>query len=227
VAAIITPTVTAGPTLTPAPTPTINTFGGERLTEAVTAWEQEAQDAANLTPDELREILRRRLLQDKIIEVIGDEAGTSETQTNARHILVRTQESDDEATLQSRLELANEIRERWVGGESYEDLKAEYEADPEGIVVAQDLGWFVQKQMVPEFAEPVFEQAVGTISEPIKSQFGWHIVEVLEREDRPLEGALLDDARREAYNNWLIQARAGGGVENLWTPDSPPPEFGK
>ena len=213
------------PTATAAPTPTINTITGDSLTEAVTTYEQEAQDAAGLTLDELHEIVRRRLLKDKMAEVIGDEAETTALQTNARHILVRTAETDDEETVQTRLELAEEIRGKWINGESYDDLKAEYEADPEGNVVAQDLGWFTEDAMVAEFAEAAFSQEVGTISEPVKTQFGWHLIDVLEREERPLEGFALDQARSEAYNNWLIQARSGD-IENLWTPDSPPPNFG-
>jgi peptidyl-prolyl cis-trans isomerase C len=218
-------TTAVSPTATAAPTPTINTITGDSLTEAVTSFEQEATDAANLTPDELREIVRRRLLKDKVAEVIGEEAETTALQTNARHILVRTAETDDEETVQQRLELAEEIRAKWVDGQSYEDLKAEYEDDPEGNVVAQDLGWFTQEAMVAEFAEAAFSQEVGTISEPVKTQFGWHLIEVLEREERPLEGFALDQVRSDAYNNWLIQARSGD-IENLWTPDSPPPDFG-
>ena len=209
----VTATAVPLPEITPQPTPTINTLTGSALTEAVTTWEQRFDDAANMTPADLREIVRVQLLRQKLEEAIGADLETTAPHTHARHILVETEEA------------AREVISRLNEGEAFEDLAQELSSDTASAVDGGDLGWFTRDQMVAPFAEAAFAMAVGDISEPVESDFGWHVLEVLGQEDRELEGPTLVRAQQNAYDVWLSGARLGD-IEDLRTPDSPPAQLG-
>jgi len=198
------------PTNPPLPTPTINVLRGDALTQTVTNWENTLRENANMTPEDFRSLVRRGLLQEKVQEAIGSEVDTVAPQAHARHILVETEEE------------ALAIKERLEAGETFEDLAAELTTDPGSGQGGGDLGWFTEEDMVTPFAEAAFTLEIGEISDPVETQFGWHIIEVLEREEREVEGAALLRFQRNAYDAWLAGARAGN-IEDRWTPDSPPP----
>jgi len=198
---------------TPAPTPTLNILTADGLTQAIADWEQTFADVANMTPEDLRQIIRTELLRDKLIEDIGAEVDPVELQAHARHILVGTEEE------------ALAVIDRLNEGESFEDLAQELSIDPGSAAEGGDLGWFRRDDMVSPFAGAAFTLEIGEISEPVESQSGWHVIEVLEREERELDEAALSRAQRSAYDAWLAGARAGE-IEDLRTPDSVPPQFG-
>ena len=207
-----TAAVTSLPSPTPLPTPTFNIVSGDALTQAVADWEKTFQEAANMTPVDLRQVIYLALLREKLQQAVGAEAGTVALQTHARHILVET---EDEALA---------VKSRLAAGESFENLALELSQDPGSASTGGDLGWFGPDDMVPSFGEAAFSQEIGVVGDPVESQFGWHLIEVLERGERELEGTALIRAQRAAYNTWLTKVRAGN-IENLWTPDSPPPQL--
>ena len=87
----------------------------------------------------------------------------------ARHILVPTSEA------------CLEIKTKIEGGEDFADLARQHSQCPSGKE-GGDLGEFSPGQMVPEFDEVVFKEDVGTVHGPVKTQFGYHLVEVTHRE---------------------------------------------
>ena len=91
-------------------------------------------------------------------------ADPPQEEIHARHILLPT---EDEA----KAALA-----RVKGGEDFAKVATELSKDPSGD--GGDLGWFTKDKMVPEFADPAFKLEVGQVSDPVKSQFGWHIIKV-------------------------------------------------
>lgn len=94
--------------------------------------------------------------------------GGSTMTVRASHILVDTkQEADD---LKSRIEK----------GESFADLAKQYSKCPSGRS-GGDLGYFERGQMVPEFDQAAFSLPVGQVSEPVQTQFGWHLIEVTDK----------------------------------------------
>src|SRR5262249_51431 len=104
---------------------------------------------------------------DAAMKKVYDDAAKAqkpETEVHARHILVPT-ENEAKAALQG-------VR----NGEDFGKVATELSKDPgsEG----GDLGFFTRDKMVPEFADAAFKLEVGQISEPVKSQFGWHIIKV-------------------------------------------------
>src|SRR5690606_34985101 len=102
------------------------------------------------------------------------------TQTRARHILVRTNQITSDEQAEQRL---RQVRERLLRGESFAELARSHSDDataPQG----GDLGWVSPGETVPAFEQVMNSLQPGEISEPFRSPFGWHIIEVLERRNQ-------------------------------------------
>jgi foldase protein PrsA len=116
--------------------------------------------------------LLRKKAAEKEVKVTDEDLKTYydslEGQIRASHILVA-----DEAT-------AKEVKEKLAKGEKFEDLAKEYSTDPGSGQNGGDLGWFGKGSMVKEFEDAAFKLKEGEVSEPIKSQFGYHIIKVTE-----------------------------------------------
>lgn len=104
-------------------------------------------------------------------------------QTQVRHILVKPSEilSDEEAE-----ELVKQLKTRIEGGEDFVELAKEYSGDIGSAQEGGDLGWSSPGQMVPEFEKAMADTAIGSLSEPVRSQFGWHLLEVMGRRDQDM-----------------------------------------
>ena len=122
------------------------------------------------------------------------------SQTRVRHILVKPSEimTDDQARA-----LVSELKSRIEGGEDFAALAREYSEDIGSAQEGGDLGWTSPGQMVPEFDAAMDETPVGEISTPVRSQFGWHILEVLERRDQDM----TTTATRNKAMNYLHQRK--------------------
>jgi len=140
-------------------------------------------------------------------------------QTHARHILVRTSEIVSEADARRRL---SELRERIVrGGEDFAELAKRYSEDGTAAR-GGDLDWVHPGDTVPEFERAMSALAPGEVSQPIKTPFGWHLIQVLARrtadlsvERKRLNARQVLRARKadEAYQEWLRQLRDRTYVE--------------
>ncbi|MEW8429113.1 MAG: molecular chaperone SurA, partial [gamma proteobacterium symbiont of Ctena orbiculata] len=142
-------------------------------------------------------------------------------QTHARHILVSTNEivSDNEA--RQRLET---LRERIIGGDSFEALARSHSDDKASAIKGGDLGWTSPGDLVSQFEEQMDALDIGAISQPFKTPFGWHIVQPLERHQHDnTEEAMKNRARlaiqkqksEEAIELWLRRLRPEAYVEVL------------
>ena len=99
-------------------------------------------------------------------------------QAKVRHILIMPNELIDDATAKQRLEEAlAKIRE----GEDFGEQAKLLSDDPGSANLGGDLGWANPDSFAPEFAQTIKDSEIGVISEPFRTQFGWHILEVLER----------------------------------------------
>ena len=117
-------------------------------------------------------------------------------------------------TREEALELAQELRTRIVdGGEDWMTIAAEYSDDRSNRDAGGDLGWFGRGAMVAPFEEAAFALPVGEISEPISTTFGYHLIEVLERDDaREKDEATLQQERSQAFSTWLTAQVAAANV---------------
>jgi peptidyl-prolyl cis-trans isomerase D len=213
-----TPTSTAGPspsptgTSTPFPTATPYTLEGFQ-----TAYDTYVQQLVTdgLSESEVRQLYETNVLRDKLFNQITADVPHVEDQVWARHILVA-----DEAT-------AKTVRQLLVDGQDFAKVAAQYSTDTATKDQGGDLGWFAKGKMVPEFEAAAYGLKVGEISQPIKSQFGYHIIQVLAHEKRPLDASAFDQARQTAFSDWLTEARKQYDVVtyDIWqniVPTDPP-----
>jgi len=154
----------------------------------------------------------------KLIGLRGAGAPLLVEQSHVRHILVRTNElvSEDEA----RRKLRN-LRERLVNGAEFAEL-ARLNSDDGSASRGGDLGWVYPGDTVPEFERAFSGLKPLEISQPVKTTFGWHLIQLLERrtadvssERKRIEArrALLERKGDEAYQEWLRQLRDRAYVE--------------
>jgi len=111
----------------------------------------------------------------------------AEQEVRARHILV---DSEDEA---------KKAFERVKGGEDFAKVAGELSKDPGSKTDGGDLGFFTKDRMVEPFAEAAFKLEPGQISEPVKSQFGWHVIKVEEKRTKPAPSFEETKSQVEAY----------------------------
>ena len=107
-----------------------------------------------------------------------------EEEVHARHILFRAAPDDKEASAAAEKK-AQDVEARLKKGEDFATLAKELTEDPSGKQDGGDLGFFAKEQMVPEFAEVAFGMKPGEVSKPVKTQFGWHVIKVEEKREKP------------------------------------------
>ena len=147
-------------------------------------------------------------VSEEAMKKVYDDAANAkkgEMEVHARHILLPT-EDDARAALK-----------RLQAGEDFAKLATELSKDPgsEG----GDLGYFTQDKMVPEFAETAFKLDVGKVSDPVKSQFGWHIIKVEDKRAKPFPAydSVKDQIARyvaqKAQGELILKLREGVKIE--------------
>jgi peptidyl-prolyl cis-trans isomerase C len=170
-------------------------------------------------------------LQQRVEEAVTDEAARAlydetlaavqpEDEVRARHILVAEEEE------------AKAIVERLDAGEDFAVIAAEASQDPGSRARGGDLGFFTRERMVAPFAEKAFELEPGQTSEPVQTQFGWHVIRVEERRERPIPG--FDEMRtqidsylaRRAQQETILSLRQDAEIERLDAPEAEDAEEG-
>lgn len=154
----------------------------------------------------------------KIIAIKGAPAQSEQpmlASTHVRHILIKTTPLVNDAQARQRL---LEIRADILRGGDFAKLAEKYSQDPGSAAKGGDLGWVPPGALAPQFEAAMNQLKPGQISEPVKTQFGWHLIEVLDRkkEAQTSQGYLREQARQlvfqrkfeEALQNWLRQLRA-------------------
>ncbi len=174
-------------------------------------------------------LLMESLLQDAGKAALTDEAERkvydeaikqvkNEEEVHARHILVPTEDE------------AKAIVAQLKGGADFATLAKEKSKDP-GAAEGGDLGYFTKDQMVPEFAEVAFKLGKGQLSDPVKTQFGWHIIKVEDKRIKPTPTFEQVKPQIENYVAHRAQAqlvddlRKPATVERLDKPAAPDPSL--
>jgi parvulin-like peptidyl-prolyl isomerase len=168
------PTVPADATPSPTAFPTVDPL--ERYRNALA--NQQA-----FTEQEHRElVVRPRLLREKLIAA----EPSAEPQVRARHILVASEEA------------AKAAKARIDGGEPFEKVAQEVSTDASNKEQGGDLGSFGRGRMVKEFEDVAFGLPIGQVSDPVQTQFGWHLIRVDEK----------TESREAKFQEWLEQAKS-------------------
>lgn len=145
------------------------------------------------------------------------------TQTHARHILIKPSQVLTNEEARQRLQ---QVRERLRHGEDFAELAKHFSEDTTAPL-GGDLGWLTPGETVPAFERAMDSLQPGEISEPVESQFGWHLIQVLERRTRDMENEfkrmqarqILFQRRVEpAMEDWLSQLRGEAYIENRLEP---------
>ncbi|MFZ9667591.1 MAG: peptidylprolyl isomerase [Steroidobacteraceae bacterium] len=144
----------------------------------------------------------------RLNEIRGADQQVVIEQTNARHILLKPTEIQDDATVQQRL---LDVRERILKGEDFSVLAKTLSEDPGSAADGGDLGWTAPGTFVPEFDAVLGRLAPNEISEPFRTQFGWHIVQLLGR--RQFDNT--EELRRQRAFMQLRESKADEETE-LW-----------
>ncbi len=186
------PTPSLTPTSTPSPTATPYTL---QAFEENYKLSLDSLAALGLSEAQVRALYEVRVLEEKLFAVLTADVPHVQEQVWARHILVA-----DEAT-------AAAVRQRLLGGEDFAVVAREVSIDPSTKEAGGDLGWFSRGRMVPEFEQAAFSLKIGEISQPVKSQYGYHILQVLGHQENPLDASAYEQARQKAFQDWLAQAR--------------------
>lgn len=142
------------------------------------------------------------------LNAVRTSASAMEDQIHVRHILMKTNALQDDATVRGKLE---DLRKRILKGEDFAVLAETLSQDPGSASQGGDLGWTGPGAFVPEFEAQVAKLKINEISEPFKTQYGWHIAQLLGRRR-------IDDsselARRQAIE--AIRASKADEETELW-----------
>lgn len=183
-----------------------------------------------------RQLLNRKL-QEALVPEEGFEATDEPNRVTARHILLSVetppdaaQEEIDEA-FEQRKEEAERLIRRLRNGADFAELAAEYSDDPGSKDSGGDVGAFDTEgrtdsgaTFVPEFVAAAFALEDDEISDPVRTQFGWHIIQVTDREVPGAEEQLRT-AQREALDSWLAEQRTTSTVRQFPEPTPTPTAF--
>ena len=144
-----------------------------------------------ITRTDLENVFQTELLRKKVLEEITSEITADQEQVWARHILVA-----DDVT-------AMVILEKLKTGEDWTTLAAEYSIDESNKARGGNLGWFSRGAMVQPFEEAAFNLEIGEISEPVQTEFGWHIIQSLGHEVRSITPSALQTMKNQKFSSWL------------------------
>jgi hypothetical protein len=205
------PEATASSTTVDVPTPNPT----QALQTAEAGFEQYQDvvfDTAHLSQSDYeRLIVRPAVARQKVEEVLLADVGQSAEQVHAAHILVDTKD------------LADQIYADLQAGADFEQTAREQSNDTSTAENAGDLGWFTRGQMVKPFEEAAFGLQPGQLSQPVQTQFGWHIIKVYEHDpDRAMTDQQLQQYRDAIVTRWVDEQRAGMDISSEVEPTPTP-----
>lgn len=151
---------------------------------------------------------------------------TVEEQRRARHILIKLEEGADDATVAAAQKKAEDLVKRLRTGEDFAKLAKEFSDDPGSAAEGGDLGLFGKGMMVPEFEAATFAMERDAISDPVRSPFGFHIIQVTEiqaaktPELAEVRDQLAEDARRNQAEQIFAERSETLGALSFEHPDT-------
>lgn len=143
----------------------------------------------------------------KLVSLSGDNQKHIITQTHVRHILIKP----DSSMLPSEsLRQVNNIYQQLQAGKDFALMAKQYSVDPKSVAKGGDLGWVSPGQLVPPFEKAMNDLPLHKVSRPVKTQFGWHLIEVLDRKQ-------VDDSiafKKQQVRLFLQQRKFAEAVQN-------------
>jgi peptidyl-prolyl cis-trans isomerase C len=166
-----------------------------------TAWQDWLQ-VNQYTPEEFRATLHDTMITSRVLEVVTQDLQGNVPHVHARHILVRTEAE------------ANDILNRLRNGEDFAALAAEYSLDDTTARQGGDLGWFTEDELLePALARAAFSLEPNMVTGPIQTMLGYHIIQTLERADRPIPEERLPEVMQARFEHWVDSLVAAATIE--------------
>lgn len=232
------------PTATPAPTATPITL--ESYQQSYKDYLARLKTATGMEDADFRKLVEIDLLRQKLYDAVTKDVPTTAEQVHARHILVTirtpeptpaptatggptpdpnatpaptatpTLEPRDEAQALARI---IEVQQKVGAGEDFAELAKQYSDDTGSAANGGDLGWFAQGSgLIQEFEDAAFALQAGQVSEPVKTDYGYHLIKVDERDPaRALDAYTLQQKQYAAWTAWLTDLRNAATVTRNWS----------
>lgn len=203
------PTATAVPTDPPTPTPFTERLFNNEVNDYL-----DSLSIYGITKSDIEEILYNGLLRDKLIEDVTKDLKPVEEQVWVRHILVDSEE------------VANEVKAKLDADGDWLALAIEYSTDESNKNNGGDLGWIGPDDSYdPDFLAGAFAlNEDGQISDPVQSQFGWHLIQLVTKATNPVTSDKFAQIKQNYFANWLEQIRTSRTdivIEDVWTEFAP------
>jgi foldase protein PrsA len=153
------------------------------------------------------EYFARLMEDDELVNRVSEAQGPAREaeQVHARHILVADEET------------GKQVLARLDDGEDWAALAQEYSQDTSNKDNAGDLGWFPRGMMVPEFEEMAFSLEPGKTSDLVQTDFGYHIIQVLEKGTRELDEQIYNSLIQQAFQQWMDEQKTAAQVAIIVT----------
>ncbi len=188
---------------------------------------REALKQRGLSAREFRDRLRNQKLVEKMVERVQKSAKVSDAelakayeQVRARHILFKVNQPEEEAAVRAK---AEETVKKLRAGADFAQLAKKLSDDPGSREKGGDLGFFGHGQMVAEFEKAAFALKVNELSDPVKTTYGFHVIQVLERKEAKgpefekakaeLRKRLAESEGQKAFNEWFTDLRKKARIE--------------
>lgn len=159
-----------------------------------------------ISEDTLRSVYEIEILRNKLKDDLAKDLTHTETQVLVQHLLVA-----DEATAQT-------VYERLQSGEDFATVAAEVSTDPGSASRGGYYDWAPASNYVPEFRDATLTQEIGVIGEPVQTQFGYHIIRVIGRQELPITDSQFEQKKQTNFDDWLSAARESADIQtfDIW-----------
>ncbi len=194
--------------------PTATPYTMEAYEENYRTYFEEINIDTGMNENTFRSLFENKLRTEKLRNVIGEEQQfLEEEQVYVKHILLSL----------DNLEAAAGVLARALEDEDFDKLALEFSDDVSNADAGGDLGWVAKGEMVNSFEQVIFLADVGVVPELVATQFGLHIVKVVEKQVRSLPDSVVDQRRVLAFNEWLSEMRSTTSIDILdwWKPYAP------
>jgi len=195
-----TPTQTLEPTQISTPEPTATPYTSDAFKKDYDTYIKDLTDL-KVSETIFRKVLENRLYRLKVEDAILSDLKNEEEQIWTRHILVDSEEK------------AKEALARLQSGEEFAKVAQELSSDQGSSTRGGELGWTSKGTLVTEYEDAAYKLNIGEISQPVQSQSGWHVIQLLGKEVRPIDQYKYEQLRQTKFQEWLDSQREIVGVD--------------